>query len=274
MTDSIKILCVDDEQNVLNALKRLFLDEDYTILAANSGKEGLDIMQKEELQIIISDYRMPNMNGVEFLREAKKLQPDTVRIVLSGYADAGAIVSAINEGQIYKFIPKPWNDDELKVTIANAIERYNLYKQNKVLTEELKARNEELSYLNKRLQSLLEEKSISLDFTSEVLQTHQNIIDAIPIAIVGIDTNNNIVLANRLWNIFANGTDYTISSDISNTTLNDIIKTLSFKNQDRVFLNFSLDKMAGILVGNHFVNRKNEIQGIIFAFIDSDVLTK
>ncbi len=73
---------------------------------------------------------MPNMNGVEFLREVRTRWPDTVRIVLSGYADTASIVSAINEGEIYRFIPKPWNDDDLKVTIANAIERYHLLKKN------------------------------------------------------------------------------------------------------------------------------------------------
>jgi len=130
MNGEIKILCVDDEPNVLNALKRLFLDEPYTILTAASGQEGLEIIEKENVQIIISDYRMPGMNGVDFLKEARKKWPDTVRIVLSGYADTAAIVSAINEGQIYKFVPKPWNDEELKVTISNAIERYHLFKKN------------------------------------------------------------------------------------------------------------------------------------------------
>jgi two-component system NtrC family sensor kinase len=137
MSEEIKILCVDDEQNVLNALKRLFIDNDYSIFTAVSGQEGLNILEQEHAQIIISDYRMPGMNGVEFLKEVCNLRPDTVRIVLSGYADAAAIVSAINEGQIYKFVPKPWNDDELRVTVANAIERYFLYKKNKELGAEL-----------------------------------------------------------------------------------------------------------------------------------------
>ncbi|MCX8026284.1 MAG: response regulator [Thermodesulfovibrionales bacterium] len=276
MNDEVKILCVDDEPNVLSALRRLFLDEDYTIITANSGREGLDIIKNEEVQIIISDYRMPNMNGVEFLKEARILQPDTVRIVLSGYADAGAIVSAINEGQIYKFIPKPWNDDELKVTISNAIERYNLYKQNKALTDELKTRNEELITLNKRLQTLLAEKSESLEFTSEVLQTHQNIIDAIPIAIAGIDLNKNMVLCNDRWNRLALGTDYIIGSNISNSPLNDVVERLTNNGieHERVIVSLRLGQYDGKIVCSYFLNPQKEMQGIILAFIDNDVITQ
>ncbi|MCX8070730.1 MAG: response regulator, partial [Thermodesulfovibrionales bacterium] len=266
---------VDDEPNVLSSLKRIFLDDDYIILTANSGKEGLEIMNNEEVQIIISDYRMPVMNGVEFLKEARLLQPDTVRIVLSGYADAGAIVSAINEGQIYKFIPKPWNDDELKVTISNAIERYNLFKQNKLLTEQLKTRNEELSALNKQLESLLDEKSKSLAFTSEVLNTHQNIIDSVPIGIIGVDLNYNIVLSNRLWQDFNANPAYMIGSNISQTPLSEIFNKLFSKpeDKDRVIVeNNLIEGKRGKIVGSFFLDYYGEKQGIILAFIDEYVL--
>jgi two-component system NtrC family sensor kinase len=158
MDEEIKLLFVDDEQNVINALKRLFLDCDYTIFSATSGQEGLKVLEQENIQIVISDYRMPNMNGVEFLKEVCKHWSQTVRIVLSGYADTTSVVEAINEGQIYKFVPKPWNDDELKVTIANAVETYSLIKKNEELTNELREKNEELTRLNKQLMKSLEEK--------------------------------------------------------------------------------------------------------------------
>ena len=117
MGEPTRILCVDDEQNVLRSLTRLFLDDPYEILTAASGAEGLLILdQTGTVPVVISDYRMPGMNGVEFLSEVRKWWPETVRIVLSGYADTGAIVSAINEGQIYRFVAKPWNEDELQVT--------------------------------------------------------------------------------------------------------------------------------------------------------------
>ncbi len=145
MDEQVRILCVDDEISILKTLKRLFMDSEYEVLTASSSGEGLDLLSSTQpIQVVISDYRMPGINGVEFLQEVCRTWPQTVRIVLSGYADTASIVSAINEGEIYKFIPKPWNDDELKITIANALERYILHKKNIELTEELQDKNEEL----------------------------------------------------------------------------------------------------------------------------------
>ncbi|MGC2064212.1 MAG: response regulator [Thermodesulfovibrionales bacterium] len=197
--EEIRILCVDDEPNVLNALKRLFLDEDYTILTASSGQEGISLLEREQVQLVISDYRMPSMNGVEFLTEVYNRWPDSVRIVLSGYADTASIVSAINDGQVYKFIPKPWNDDELKVTIANSIERYFLFKKNRQLTEELQIRNLELQELNDSQQKLLREKGALLAMREKILKAHQNILDSIPVGIIGIDRSGMIVMCNVRW---------------------------------------------------------------------------
>ncbi len=199
MQEEIKILCVDDEQNVLNALKRLFLDDDYLILTAGSAENGLKILRQEHVHIVISDYRMPGMNGVEFLKEVRNISPETVRIVLSGYADTASIVSAINEGQIYKFIPKPWNDDQLKVTISTAVERYFLFKRNLELTAALQEKNDQLVKLNRELEELLKQKSRSLEFSNEALNAYQYIIDSVPVGIVGIDLDNMVVLCNSTW---------------------------------------------------------------------------
>lgn len=207
MPEEIKVLCVDDEQNVLNSLRRLFMDEDYTVLTASSGKEGISILEREAAQIVISDYRMPSMNGVEFLEEVYKRWPQTVRIVLSGYADASAIVGAINVGHIYKFIPKPWNDEELKVTIKNSIERYYLYKKNLELTQELKAKNEEL-------RGLLEEKSRSLEIRTRSLSIHQSLLDALPVGILGIDNAGMVVMCNAFCLDFCHKGEGLIGNDV------------------------------------------------------------
>ena len=99
MSDKTRILCVDDERNVLRALERLFLDDDYEILTASSGEEGLELLNAApQVQVVISDFRMPGMNGVDFLKQVFETHPDTIRIVLSGYADTAAVVAAINEG--------------------------------------------------------------------------------------------------------------------------------------------------------------------------------
>jgi len=156
--EEIRILFVDDEPNILSAMKRVFHYENYTILTALSGMEGLDILEREHIHLVVSDYRMPSMNGVEFLAEVCKRWPHTVRIVLSGYADTSAIIGAINKGQIYKFIPKPWNDEELKVTIATSIKLYLLLKEKEELIDKLRTKNEELLNANQDLKRRLEEK--------------------------------------------------------------------------------------------------------------------
>jgi two-component system NtrC family sensor kinase len=198
MDEQIRILFVDDEINVLRSLERTFLDEDYEILTANTGAGGLEVLKNNSpVQVVISDYRMPEMNGVDFLREVCDHWPETVRIVLSGYADSASIVSAINEGQIYKFIPKPWNDDELKVTIVNAIERYFLNKKNIELTEALRIKNEELERINDNLARQVAEKTSNVMMQNEMLVKVQNIHYAIPVGVIGIDPDGIIVQCNK-----------------------------------------------------------------------------
>jgi two-component system NtrC family sensor kinase len=191
-TEEIKILCVDDETNVLRALQRIFLDDDYEIVIAGSAAEGLKIIEDSgPFQVVISDYRMPGINGVEFLKEVCQCYPDTIRIVLSGYADAGAIVAAINEGQIYKFIPKPWDDSELRVTIKNCLEHYSLLKRNKELLEELAATNQFLE--DKVLQ-----RTEQLELRNRALEFSQSLLGNLPVGVVGVDATGMIAYCNDL----------------------------------------------------------------------------
>lgn len=197
--EPIRILCVDDERNVLRALTRMFIDDDYEILVAESAEEGLELLDREaEVQLVISDYRMPGQNGVDFLKEVCRRRPETVRIVLSGYADAGAIVSAINEGQIYKFVPKPWNDDDLRVTFDNALERYFLHKKTTQLMNELQTSNNKLQEMNENLEALVEERTAKLSFQNQALQVSQNILDSLPVGVLGLDLDGTIVQNNSV----------------------------------------------------------------------------
>ncbi len=251
MDEQVRILCVDDERNVLKALERLFLDHNYEIITAGSGDEGLEILKSTgPIQIVISDYRMPGMNGVDFLREVCGRWPDTVRIVLSGYADTAAIVEAVNEGQIYKFIPKPWNDEELKVAIANAVERYFLHKKNLELTEQLKITNEELQMINSNLESLVEERTSELLFQNSALKKSQNILDALPVAVLGIDTDGQIVSCNKKGiELLGKDNNNIVGMDKANILspgLNDFI--------DKVVENGTLS--GNFVVGNEEVNIK------------------
>jgi len=196
MEEQVRILLVDDEINVLRSLERNFLDEEYEILTASSGTEGFSILQDvSPVQVVISDFRMPQMNGVDFLREVRRRWPDTVRIVLSGYADTAVVISAINEGEIYKFIPKPWNDDELKITIMNALERYSLNKKNIELNEALFAKIEELKQANSNLERLtgpggVAGRNISANLAQKILQM-------LPVGVIGIDSAGVIIQCNR-----------------------------------------------------------------------------
>ncbi|NTV48050.1 MAG: response regulator [Geobacteraceae bacterium] len=190
--ENIKILCVDDERNVLRALERIFLDDDYDIVLAGSAEEGLKVMEESgPFQVVISDFRMPVMNGVDFLKEVYDHWPETVRIVLSGYADAGAIVAAINEGHIYRFIPKPWNDDELRVTIQNCLERYFLQKKNRELINELGVANQVLEYKVQLRTEQLELRNRALEFS-------QSLLGNLPVGVAGIDINGMIAYCNDI----------------------------------------------------------------------------
>ncbi len=117
------LLFVDDEANVLNALRRLFHNEHYVTYFAASGAEGLEILQHHAVDLIISDMRMPKMNGAEFLTHVVMQWPETIRILLTGYSDMQSTIEAINKGRIYNYCNKPWDDDELKLLVRNALDQ-------------------------------------------------------------------------------------------------------------------------------------------------------
>jgi len=147
MSDSkIKILYVDDEVNNLNSFKAAFR-RDYEIHIAESGAEGKKILEEQEINIIITDQRMPNMTGVEFLEEIIPDFPDPIRILLTGYTDITAVIDAINKGQVYQYLTKPWDESNLRIIIKNAYEIFDLRKRNRELLDKLKKANEQLEFL-------------------------------------------------------------------------------------------------------------------------------
>ncbi|MDA8094435.1 MAG: ATPase, T2SS/T4P/T4SS family [Betaproteobacteria bacterium] len=146
---SYRILLVDDEPNVLRALTRVFRQENYTLATAANGQEALDLLQRERFHLMISDYMMPVVNGAELLRRARVLHPEMIRIMLTGHADTGAVMGAIKEGAVYKFILKPWNDDDLRVTVGLALEQYDLIRKNQALRQDNAQKQKEISALSK-----------------------------------------------------------------------------------------------------------------------------
>jgi CheY-like chemotaxis protein len=123
-SDAPTLLIVDDEPSILSALRRLLFEDGYRILTAGSARDGLEILARNAVQVIITDQRMPEMCGTEFLGRVKALHPNTVRMVLSGYADLATVTESVNEGALYKFLSKPWNDDQLREQIREAFVFY------------------------------------------------------------------------------------------------------------------------------------------------------
>jgi two-component system NtrC family sensor kinase len=190
------VLLVDDEANILKSLKRLFLDMDYKVILATSGPEGLGYLEKEPIDLVISDYRMPEMTGVEFLSKVKAEHPDTVRMILSGFADVEAVVEAINQGEIYKFLAKPWNDQELLSTVKRALEHSSLQRENDKLLRELQSTNAELKKLAEDLESKVQERTLDLERKSRAVNIAHSILDLLPVGVIGMDSDDQIVYMN------------------------------------------------------------------------------
>lgn len=129
------VLFVDDERPVLNSLKRLFADTDIDILVSDNARFALDILRQTKVALVVSDNCMPDMNGVDFLSMASNISPDTVRMILTGHADISSTIEAINRGGVYRFIEKPWNDDELMVLVEEGLQHYNIIISLKTMDE-------------------------------------------------------------------------------------------------------------------------------------------
>jgi signal transduction histidine kinase len=151
MGDSMKpchsILVVDDEPDVVRSVKDL-LRLDYKVFTATSADEGMKILEENTIDVIMTDQRMPDMTGVEFLKRVRDPHPDATRLLFTGYADIGAVIAAINQGNVYRYIAKPWDPDELQMIIREACERHDLIVHRKQLIEDLEHANKELREAN------------------------------------------------------------------------------------------------------------------------------
>ncbi|MGB0886758.1 MAG: response regulator [Vicingaceae bacterium] len=142
----INVLYVDDEKSNLSAFKATYR-RIYNVFLAESASEGMKILENNEIEIILTDQRMPEVTGVEFLQSILDIYPDPIRILVTGYSDITAVIDAVNKGQIYRYISKPWETDYLKITIDKAYEVYCLRKENMVLTKSLLQANKQLEFM-------------------------------------------------------------------------------------------------------------------------------
>jgi len=144
------VMLVDDEENVINSLRRVLRKEGYQILGYTDAHKALEALKSSEVDVIISDQRMPGMSGMDFLIQTKKLYPSTIRILLTGYSDMTVAIAAINEGKLYRFLTKPWDDSELKITLLNAIKIRRVLVENRKLMEQIHEQQDYIQSLEHR----------------------------------------------------------------------------------------------------------------------------
>lgn len=163
------VLFVDDEVNILKALQRLLRHEGWTVLTANRGSEALALLERHPAQVVVSDERMPEMSGVELLSSVRERHPAMVRMMLTGYTEMNVAVEAINQGEIFRLITKPWNDEELKATLRQAFDHYALKNEIKRLNQVTREQNLCLQDMNRNLEGKVRDR------TKQVAEKHQEL---------------------------------------------------------------------------------------------------
>ena len=191
------LLLVDDEPNILAALKRLFRPDGYRLLTAASGAEALELLAVHPVDVILSDQRMPGMTGVDFLRRTKELHPHTIRMTLSGFTDLQSIIDAVNEGAVYKFLTKPWDDERLRGHVAQAFAQKGMADDNRRLQREVAAGNADQARLNQRLAQLLDRQTEQSQLMQASAEGVRDLVDVLPAAVFGIDPDGVLTYLNQ-----------------------------------------------------------------------------
>jgi DNA-binding response OmpR family regulator len=185
-----RVLLVDDDESILRALVRLLRREPYDLETASGADEALRILEARSADLVMSDQRMPGRTGVELLREVRHRWPATIRVILSGYTKVNTIIDAINDGEVYKYLTKPWNDEELKLNLRRALEQYELEGENRRLAEQVFEQNKKLMELNRMLEERAQDAGAGLN-------SWQMLLETLRVGVVAIDENGLVVAANR-----------------------------------------------------------------------------
>ena len=241
-----KLLFLDDEDNVLRSLERLFQDTEYEVYTINNSKEAIKLLDKHKFSLIISDYRMPEMDGVEFLKIAKEKSSETIRMILTGFADVDVAISAINEGEIYKFIEKPWDGEQLKVQLKQALEFYEVVEERKELLDKVKEQNEELKEWNVNLEKKVEEK------TEELMRAYKKL----QLKVKELEGRDRILQSLLTINDFEDTLDLVIEAILNIVKFDDIIIYVVDKEQKKMIAKsgYSRDNSKSIKMGNKISN--------------------
>ena len=244
-TTNFNILYVDDEENNLVSF-RAALRRHYTVFTAISGEEGMKIVAENDIHVIVTDQRMPGMTGVQFLQNLPE-EPESIRMILTGFSDVEAIIEAINTGRVYRYITKPWDKDELKITIDNALEAVRLRRDNKKLINALKVHNEQLEE-NVRLRTLeIENKSLLLQ--TEMAKSDKLLLNILPEEIASELKRFGKSYARKYDQVSVLFTDIAGFTTIAETMAPDeLVGQLddSFRGFDRIVEKYGLEKIKTI----------------------------
>ncbi|HWH87060.1 MAG TPA: HD domain-containing phosphohydrolase [Pseudomonas sp.] len=164
-----KVLLVDDEESILNSLRRLLRGQPYDVLLATSGAQALEILAQQPVDLVMSDARMPNMDGASLLAQVRQQYPAAQRIMLTGYADPDAIIKAINDGQIHRYVSKPWNDEELLLILRQSLEHQHSERERQRLERLTRLQNDQLKQLNSALEKHVAARTAELQQTADML---------------------------------------------------------------------------------------------------------
>lgn len=184
------ILLVDNDEGIRNAVTRLLRKEHYTILTAASGEEGIELFERHPIHLVVSEQMLPGTPGTDFLQRVKERWPTAVRVILSGYVEPALVVESVNKGEIFRFFPKPWVDEELRTGIRQCIAQYELEEENRQLVAQVRIQNEALRRINSELESIVESRT-------RILQYAQEIVENLPLALIGLSEEEEVILVNE-----------------------------------------------------------------------------
>jgi response regulator RpfG family c-di-GMP phosphodiesterase len=193
-----RVLLVDDELPILRSLRRLLTMEDFLLSEANDADSALKLLQQQPTAVILSDFNLGTMGGVDLLRRARDIAPETSRILFSGHIDVELLRTAVNGGEVYRFITKPWNDDELIQAVRQGIERWQLLNNNRALREQTQRQNLQLKDFNAELEHMVAVRTTALELRNRALMLSQEVLDGLPVAVIGIAPDGQIALTNQL----------------------------------------------------------------------------
>lgn len=185
------VLFVDDEPNILRAIKRALFTMDITLLLAKSGAKALELLEKNEVHVVISDMKMPQMSGAELLEQVAINYPETFRVVLTGYADIESTIKAVNQGKIHRYLQKPWDNQELVAAVEEGLERVKLKAENERLQKLTRLQNKKLKDVNSSLEQMVHKRTRQIKAALNKIEKHNLAMEQVLFNVISINPHIN-----------------------------------------------------------------------------------